>query len=50
MLQIDLHKLYKWADTNAMKFNAIKFELPRYGKEQEIKFATTYKSETSMFS
>ena len=27
-----------------MKFNANKFELLRYGKEQEIKYATTYKS------
>ena len=40
----DLHKLYKWADTNNMKFNANKFELLRCGKEQEIKSATTYKS------
>ena len=44
MLQNDLHKLYKWADTNNMKFNASKFELLRYGKELEIKSATTYKS------
>ena len=44
MLQNDLHKLYKWADSNSMKFNANKFELLRYGKEQEIKSATTYKS------
>ena len=44
MLQNYLHKLCKWADTNNMKFNAIKFELLRYGKEQEIKSATTYKS------
>ena len=44
MLQNNLHKLYKWADTNNMKFNANKFELLRYGKEQEIKSATTYKS------
>ena len=44
MLQNDLHKLYKWADTNNIKFNANKFELLRYGKEQEIKSATTYKS------
>ena len=27
-----------------MKFNAKKFELLRYGKEQEIKSATTYES------
>ena len=44
MLQNHLHKLYKWADTNNMKFNANKFELLQYGKEQEIIFATTYKS------
>ena len=36
ILQNDLHKLYKRADTNNMKFNANKFELLRYGKEQEI--------------
>ena len=44
MLQNDLHKLYKWADTNNMKFNANTFELLRYGKVQEIKSAVTYKS------
>ena len=43
MQQNNLHKLYKWADTNNMKFNANKFELLRYGQEQEIKSATTYK-------
>ena len=43
MMQNDLHKLYKWADTNNMKFNANKYELLLYGKEQEIKSATTYK-------
>ena len=33
MLQKDLHKLYKWADANNMKFNADKFENNmRYGK------------------
>ena len=36
MLQNDLHMLYKWADSNNMKFNANKFELLRYGKEEEI--------------
>ena len=44
MLENDLHKPYKWADTNNMKFNANKFELLQYGKEEEIKSATTYKS------
>ena len=44
MLQNDLHKLYKWADTNNIKFNVNKFELLRYRKDQEIKSATTYKS------
>ena len=44
MLQNDLRKLYKWADTNNMKFSANKFELLRYGKEQEIISAATYKS------
>ena len=44
MLQNDLHKLYKWADANNMKINANRFELLWYGKEQEIKSATTYKS------
>ena len=45
-LQHDLHKLYKWADTNKMKFNANKFGLLFLldGKGQEIKTATTYKS------
>ena len=37
MLQNDLHKLYKWADTNNIKLNANKFELLRYEKEQEMK-------------
>ena len=43
MLQNDIHKLYKCADTNNMKFNANKFQL-LCGKEQKIKSATTYKS------
>ena len=45
MQQNDLHKLYKWANSNNMKFNAYKFELLLYRKEQEIKSTTTYKSD-----
>ena len=44
MQEYDLHKLYKWGDTNNMKFNANKFDLLRYGKEQEIKSTTTNKT------
>ena len=44
MLQNDLHKLNKWADTNNTNFNANKFELLPYGKEQDIKSATIKKS------
>ena len=44
MLQKDLHNLYKLAYTNNMKLNANKFEILRYGKQQEIKSAPTFKS------
>ena len=44
MLQNDLHELFKWADTNNMKFDANKFKLLPYAKQQEIKSAKTYKS------
>ena len=43
-IQNDLHKVYIWLDTNNMKFNASKFKLQWYIKEQEIKTAATYKS------
>ena len=48
MIQNDLHKLDKGADTNNRKLNSNKLELLRYGKEQEIKSATTYKSYTTI--
>ena len=44
MLQNDSLKLYKLVDANNMKLNDTKFELLRYGKEQEIKTAITQKS------
>ena len=44
MLQKDLYKLYNWAKTNNVKFNANKFELLLYGKKsRKKKSATTYK-------
>ena len=39
-----IHCITASFNTNNMKFNVNKFELLRYGKEQEIKSATTYKS------
>ena len=41
-LQEDLNRVFAWADTNNMKFNSDKFELLRYGKDEEIKFNTIY--------
>jgi hypothetical protein len=36
-LQEDLEKLYKWARENNMTFNGTKFQLLRYGKNENIK-------------
>ena len=36
-LQKDLEKLYKWARDNNMTFNGTKFQLVRYGKDEELK-------------
>ena len=41
-MQVDLDKVFAWADTNNMKFNSEKFELLRYGKDEELKFNTLY--------
>ena len=43
MLQNDLHKLYKLADTNNMKFNANKFDLLLYGKRTGNKICNNLK-------
>ena len=40
--QEDLEKLYDWAQTNNMAFNGSKFELLRYGYNDELKCATNY--------
>ena len=44
LLQNDLERIYKWTDDNNMKLNDVKFELLRYGKNQETKTQTSYTS------
>ena len=41
-LQQDLQHIYDWAETNNMDFNSSKFELLRYGRNQELKSTTSY--------
>ena len=45
-LQRDLEILYKWALENNMKFNDVKFEVLRYGKDEVLKQQTKYLSNT----
>ena len=44
MLQNDLHRPYKWTDTNNMKLNANNLNFCDMEKKQEIKSPTTNKS------
>ena len=46
LLQEDLKTVYKWAETNNMLFNDKKFELLRYGKNQDLKDSTHYLTST----
>ena len=41
-LQLDLEKVYEWAERNNMDFNSLKFELLRYGDDDEIETTTQY--------
>ena len=41
-LQSDLDKLYQWQETNNMLFNGKKFEMLRYGKNEDLKNSTMY--------
>ena len=43
-LQIDLNKIYSWAEQNNMLFNNGKFELLRYGNDEDLKNSTFYLS------
>jgi len=44
LLQQDLQAVYNWAEINNMHFNEKKFELLRYGNNQELKELTCYTS------
>ena len=46
LLQEDLKQVYMWAEQNNMRFNSIKFELLRYGKNSNLKDSTEYVSNT----
>ena len=48
MLQNDLHRLYKWADTNNMTFNANKFELLPYGNHHMMIQTSTTKNKSEI--
>ena len=41
-LQVELAKLDKWAKDNNMEFNKKKFQVMRYGQNEELKNSTTY--------
>lgn len=42
LLQKDLDRIYKWKLDNNMSFNSSKFELIRYGRNNDLKTATSY--------
>ena len=41
-LQNDLFRIYGWSQANNMEFNSLKFELIRYGRNEELKDKTCY--------
>ena len=41
-LQDDLNRLYEWQEANNMLFNGKKFEILRYGKNEDLKNETNY--------
>ena len=44
-MQDDLDSIYRWSQTNNMKFNSEKFECLRYGKDSQLKESAPYLSE-----
>ena len=41
-MQEEINKLFKWEEENKMKCNGAKFQLLRYGQDQELKQNTNY--------
>ena len=41
-LQADMDRLYFWQEDNNMKFNGAKFQLLRYGTDEDLKDNTVY--------
>ena len=41
-LQQDLDIIYSWQKENNMLFNSTKFEMMRYGTQEDIKISTDY--------
>ena len=46
-LQNELDILYKWAEENNMEFNGKKFQVVRYGKDENLKDETLYFTENT---
>ena len=46
-LQADLDKLYTWAKENNMVYNGTKFQVIRYGRDEELKNNTNYFTENT---
>ena len=49
-LQKNLDKLYQWEVNNKMKFNGEKFQLLRYGPNEDMKMDTLYFTGDKQFS
>ena len=47
LLQQDLNQVYQWAALNNMEFNEPKFDLLRYGRNIELKDATSYVTDSN---
>ena len=46
LLQEDLNRVFIWAEENNMEFNEEKFQLLRYGNNQDIKLHTKYETKS----